>query len=599
MTVSDCARNRTNRALCQVGRRWTAQMRQRRSGVVLILVTVVIVMLSLAGLTFVMTLATEHKAISIHGDELQLQQILESGVELMATFAEQPPATRRSAGGDYDNPDLFRGAVVLDDEAAARQGRATVLSPRWDNDEIVGVRYGWENESGRLNLAVLPEWDQRVPDAGKRALMCLPGMTESVADKILDWVDADDTVRPGGAERQQYADQQLPYAPRNGCPARIDELLLIREAPRSLLLGRDLNADYRLSARETGGRAERIGSSATGRPPPWASLLTLYSAEQNLNPLGQPRVDLNDPNLQQLHARLSAVVDAAWAEFIILYRQFGQAPGGRPLAAANASPAARPPRPDSGIGTPGQRAAGRRPPSSSAKGQPPAALGTGGRPPVSARTGGRPAGQPGGGGLPASSAAAPRAGANAVPLDFGLPGRFPITSVLDLIGARVMLLPPLTPKPQIVESPFASDVAAMGEYLPRLLDETTVIPDSVIRGRVDVNTATRAVLRAVPGMDERMVEAIVANRNGAEVEERRHPTWLLTEGLLSIPQMEAVLPYLTCGGQVYRAQVIGYFSEGRPVARAEVVIDATVTPPRPACWTDLRSRGRGFSREEL
>ena len=130
-----------------VRRRRDRCSRPRRRGIVLILVTVVIVMVSLAGLSFVLNLTAEHKAVDLHGDELRLQQLLESGVELMATMAEQSPELQRAAGGAQDNPDLFRGGLVIDDDRAARHGRVTVISPRLDHDEVVGVRYGWEDES--------------------------------------------------------------------------------------------------------------------------------------------------------------------------------------------------------------------------------------------------------------------------------------------------------------------------------------------------------------------------------------------------------------------------------------------------------------------
>jgi hypothetical protein len=505
----------------------------RRRGIVLILVTVVIIMVTLAGLSFVLTLGTEHKAVDVHGDELRLQQLLESGVELMATLAEQSPELRQAAGGVQDNADLFRGALVIDDERAARHGRVTVVSPRLDRDEAVGVRYGWDDESTRLNLAVLPQWEKQSPDAARRALMCLPGMTDSAAAKILDWLDADDSPRPGGAERQQYADLHKPYAPRNGCPARIEELLLIPDVPRNLLLGPDFNREYQLASRETGPAAQ---NRSAGTPPPWTTLLTLYSAERNVNPQGQPRISLNDPDLRRLFTRLTAVVDPAWAEFIILYRQFG------PVAGLAASP-----------------------------GNKPAAGGSGRKPEEIAGT-----------------------------LDFGRPGRVRIESILDLIGVSIALSNPPSPPWRIVESPFSTDRVALRDSLPVLLDQTTVVEDAVIRGRVNINAAPRTVLRGVPGMDDHVVEAILANRHmTGDDPARRHPIWLLTEGLVDVAQMKALLPYVTCGGQVYRAQIIGYFEEGGPMARAEVVVDATVTPPRPVSWTDLRLHGRGPSREEL
>ena len=186
------------------------------------------------------------------------------------------------------------------------------------------------------------------------------------------------------------------------------------------------------------------------------------------------------------------------------------------------------------------------------------------------------------------------------PLDLDQPARFTIDSILDLIGVGVMLSPPGSHEPNSLESPFSNDRSAMQEYLPILLDETTLTADTVIRGRVNINSASRIVLRGVPGMDERLVEAICSNRSDeTENTERRYPTWLLTEGLVELQQMRVLLPNVTCEGEVYRAQVIGYFEESGPVARAEVVVDATQRPPNPVLCNDLRIRGRGLSRHDL
>ena len=70
-------------------------------------------------------------------------------------------------------------------------------------------------------------------------LMGLPGMTDDVADAILDWIDADDNPRPNGAESQYYLGLPLPYVPRNGPPVTIDELLLVRGVTPELLYGLD------------------------------------------------------------------------------------------------------------------------------------------------------------------------------------------------------------------------------------------------------------------------------------------------------------------------------------------------------------------------
>jgi hypothetical protein len=354
--------------------------------------------------------------------------------------------------------------------------------------------------------------------------------------------------------------------------------------------------------------------------------LTLHSAERNDNPRGGARINLNDSNLSQLYSNLTGVMSSSWAEFIILYRQFG------PAGNLSGGPKTPPNGPPPGGGMPGGGMPGGGMPAGGASG--------GGASGGGAAGGGMPGGgfsagagaPPSGSNLPlAGSGGAmpppggPQSGAGAgakgaqtsTTLDFSRPARFRIESVLDLVGARVMLMPsqgphpqaplPASPQvppqaqpPQFVESPFTTDVTAMRTYLPKLLDETTEVSDTIIRGRININVASRTVLRAVPGMEERFVEAIVSGRNnGDEEADHRYPIWLLTEGQVTLAQMKALLPYLTCGGRVYRAQVIGYLEDGGATSRAEVVVDATVTPPKPVSWTDLRVRGRGFSRDEL
>jgi len=142
----------------------------------------------------------------------------------------------------------------------------------------------------------------------------------------------------------------------------------------------------------------------------------------------------------------------------------------------------------------------------------------------------------------------------------------------------------------------------MRQTLPQLLDETTVTDRVVRRGRINVNQAPRAVLRGVPGLDASTIEQIVARRNAPGVSadpNRRHATWLLTEGLVDLEQMKVLMPYLTAGGDVFRGQIVGYFDGGGASARVELVMDATTAPPRQLYCRNLRLLGRGYPLEAL
>ena len=508
-----------------------ALYRQRRNGMVLIVVLVVVVMISLAGFSFSEWMFLERKAVYLRGEELQVQYVAESGQQLLETFAAQPRKVRRTAGGVYDNPGLFRGVVVLDDGPGGRRARFSVVNPLSAAQRGEQVRFGLEDESARLNLAVLTRWEQSHPGSAQRALLNLPGMTIQVADAILDWIDPDDQPRPFGAEADFYEGLDPSYAPRNGTPELIEELLLVKGVTRELLFGRDtttviIGGDPE-DARSVAPRPSSPGRFQMEPQRPWAALLTLYSAERNVTLDGVPRINLNDTDLANLRQRLVPVFDPDWVEFIIAYRQFGPYRGDRPAGQSS--------RPD---------------------------------------------------------------------FDPTRPGNFTIASVLDLIGAKVEV-PGRNDddKSVIVASPFRNDRSAMQQYLLRLMDTVCTGPWKRLEGTINVNRADEAVLRSVPGMDSVTATRILESRqnSGLVVDDlaRAQVAWLLLEDVVSLPQLKALLPYLTAGGDVFRGEVVGYFDGRGPTARLELVVDATYDPPRQVYRKDLRLLGPGYQLDKI
>jgi len=527
----------------------------RRDGFVLLIVMVVVILISLTGLSFVLTLSTENKAAHLQGDQLRLEQALASGEELVKAVCSQSCESQQELGGVFDNSDLFQGVILDEYEDDINRIRFSVVSPQVEADQITGVRYGLQDESARLNLAVLSKWEQLEEGAAAVALMNLPGMTEAMADAILDWIDPDDAVRPSGAETEFYVARGLPYSPRNGVPMSLEELLLVRDISRLSLFGADANCNYQVDDQETQraslGTAGRVGGGSA----PWASLLTVHSAERNTACNGTPRINLNEKDLQKLHQQLDDAFDPSWARFVVAYRQFGPygvepERRGRPTARR----------------TRASRNASRR---QSA--------------PQVVRTD------------------------TIDDIDLSLPARFEIESVLDLIGAEIFIPgddEEATEEPEdlIVEGPFADDPNLIREYLPELVDRVSTVSESIIHGRVNVNRAHRAVLFGVPGLERSIVDQIIAARGrgfGDDILIRRHGIWLLTDGIVEVDQMKELMPYITGGGDVFRAQVVACHEASGLSARAEVVVDATVSPPRQIYWKDLSLLGRGFPFEVL
>ncbi len=498
-----------------------------RRGFVLVVVVVIVTMVAFAGFAFVNTMSDEYRAVHTNGDLLAAEQALASAERLVLNVLEQPDGAIREAGGVDDNPELFQEQFVAakrPEEAAEPDPlawRFSVVSPSRSLEaeaaETSGIRFGLENESARLNLSLLRRLDEVAPERSRDVLLAFPGMTETIADSILDWLDADNIPREFGAEADDYRDRPNPYQPRNGLPMTLEELLLVRGVSRSLLFGPDENRNFFIDPSEAASRDPLGGLNQSAADADgelqhlgWADLVTLSSAERNVDRFGQRRIDLNHPSDGELREKLAAVFPEEVVEFVLLYRQFG------PVGGTTAGPS------------------------------------------------------------PAGSA------------------RFFIRSVGDLVDAQVRVTPgggqqgAQGSSARVVPSPVTS---SSRELLAELLDRTTTDPRDVLPGRINVNLASRPVLGAVPGLTAETIEQIAARRATLDEEQLRTPAWLLTEQILTIEQFRQVLPQITTGGDVFRAQLIAWRPAGGPYRRMEVLIDRTHPPARTIVRRDLSIYG--------
>jgi hypothetical protein len=194
----------------------------------------------------------------------------------------------------------------------------------------------------------------------------------------------------------------------------------------------------------------------------------------------------------------------------------------------------------------------------------------------------------------------PTADPASVELDLNQQPQGTFTQVLDLIGAQVQI----TQNGQQValQSPFANSAAEMAVYLPLLMENCTVNDATTIPGRININEAPIDILLGIPGMTEDIVNEITSRRT-EEVDEtdqnRQYETWLLTEGIVTLEEMRMLTPFINAGGDVFRAQIVGYYQGGGPSSRAEVIFDATGTTPRVLFWRDMSHLGRGYALETL
>jgi type II secretory pathway component PulK len=546
-----------------------------RSGVVLLAVLIVIVILTLAAYQFSQLMTSESKAADSAVRSAQARALAQSGVNYAAAMLSNSDAfTNTLNGNPYDNPTAFRDIIVQSSDQPRFQGRFSLAAPLSVDDPLFGTnsfRFGVTDESSKINVNTFMNLDS----SGQtlyNILMQLPNMTDDVANSILDWIDTDDTSRASGAENDYYSTLSPPYQARNGPPDSIEELLLVKGMTPQLLFGNDLNRNGVLDPEEDdgSGQVDRGGSQ----------FLTVYSRERNVDSQGNPRIYVNESDLNDLSNKLSNVLSQDLVNYIIAYRMYGPAPQGGGGGGGGGGGMRGGGSPASGMGG----AAGSMNSSAGRGSAGPSGPATGG----GSRAGG--AGGAGGG--------SPQLSRSALG-NMNNRNSQRISSLYSLINSSVSI-PASTPggQPTVYPSPL-NNSSNLQQMLPTLLDEVTTINGDEIPARINVNTASSLVLNALPGLSN-CVQAILANRPDPTSTDPpdpiyQTPAWLILNANVSPQTMVSLDRYITASSQVYRVQSVGYFDGGGPSARVEAVIDTNAGRPRIIYYRDFTELGKGFN----
>ena len=504
----------------------------RSQGVLLIIVLVVVVMMTLAAYTFTSLMQVELQSSKVLSRRVQSKYLADSGVDYVRLLLAAEKNEIHANGGLWDNAEMFQGIpAAIDINNLDLVGRFSVVAPGLNEDGIPeGYRFGLVDESSKINVNALPFYDAWQPGSARQILMSLPSMTEEIADAILDWVDDDDEEREYGTEGSYYRGLSPPHDVKNGPMDSIDELLLVRDITPDLLFGLDVNRNGVLDQDET------IGTNASTLEADmylgWASYITLFSKETNLNDEGLVRININGPDLVQLQADLKSAFDDQWTNYIIQYRING------PAAAA----------PDAETDS--------------------------------------------------------IVSAAEIPLDLNGSevGSFTFASVVDLVDTYVEI-DNGDETSTFLRSPI--NLETMGLAMTTAMKSLTVYEGDSIPGRINIMQAPRRTLEGIPGMDTELIDSILQVRE-YELDDpdfldlnRNYETWLLTEFLVDVNTMKTLMPFICVGGDVYQAEVIGYFGDGVGTSRAEAIIDTTVDVPNLIFWRDKTHLQGTFSVDVL
>ncbi len=551
--------------------RGQADLRPRRTGSVLLLVVVVVAMLTLAAFNFAQNMTTEFEAASMYTMDIQARATADSGVEFVATVLGNKGSV--TAENLIHNPQLFMGQVVSASPHLRANSRFTIIAPVEHDATNNAIRYGLMDESAKLNLNYLPNMGLS-PDDISTMLMNIPNMTAEIIDAIIDWMDTDDTVSPYGAESETYQQMQPPYKAKNGPFETIDELLLVKGITPTLLYGEDANRNGLLDPNENDGDASPPLDNADGvLNHGFIAYFSVHGRESNRRLDGKPKINVNNGYLTDLYDQLIEAFDENTAKFIIGYRING--PSGK-QAVSLTNPV---PTPSANTSLSGATATA----------------------PLSIVN------QEAAEGLTSflsyvtnSGGAVTRGG-----IDLSKGGPTSIESLWQLIGTSTRIT--VNGAAQTITSPWPAETSSVTTSLPDMLDKLTVTADTYLEGRININQARREILIGLPTMTEEIVNAITnaqhLDANGQPsldtISQHTTTAWLFAEGLVDLPGMINLDPYITAHGDIYRVQVLGFFDGGGPVSRIEAMVDSTQLPPRVILQRDLNELGRGYSRSQL
>lgn len=535
--------------------RFEAAAKYRRSkpkrGFFLVLVLLVVVVATLSVYSFTGVMIAYDDAAYLSGDLVRARVAGDSGAQAIRMILADPKIMRDDMGGVYNNPNLFQ-AIAVSNQDPANVCDFSVPAPDLnENGMLSGIRFGLQDESARLNLNTLIVLDENseglmaamtllsggedtgeVPASIASALLLgLPNMTEEIADSILDWLDEDDEPRPYGAEIEYYSGLPTPYEPTNGPISSVEELLLVSGMTPTLLFGADTNRNGMLDPDEQ----QRFNVSVdTPGALGLASYFTIYGQEANKQRDGSFRVNINSDDLEVLYEDLSAALgDELYASFICAYRMSGASSSSLSAATAAGNTQNTGDATDGGIWT-----------------------------------------------------------ADLLEnFDLSAGGGIQFNQVIDLIDATVTVQN--GGDSVTYQSPFGFLTAAA--YLPLIMDKLVTSDTPAMPGRINVNECPAELLYGIPFLTEEQVGMILETRQSASDDENRfYETWLMVEGIATLDEMRNLVPLLCGGGDVYRAQIVGYFESSGLSHRQEVIIDATTVNPKIVAYRDLSHLGRGF-----
>ncbi len=508
-------------------------------GFVLIVVLVTVVLLSISAYTFSLLMLYEQKATKLMGRQLQSRYLVESGVDFLRLYLSVDEATLYEIGGVWDNADQFTNQIVSVNPLRPTEiGRFSIIASNLDDEgNPVSFRAGITDESSRLNLNTLTNADTWLPDSGDGNGGGGRQLLMALPQMTEDVADAIlDWLDEDSDPRDYGVEDYSSQSPPYACKnGPMDSI-------EELLLVRGVTPQllFGLDANHNGivDLDEQYAADGT----------TSYEPEMQLGwanylTLFSKESNLNGEGLQRIYLNsddLEQLYDELRSSFSEEWSNFI-------IAYRVNGPA------DGSVETSDD--------------------------------------QP-----------------NYLEADPTQQASFTFSQILDLVDAQTTL--EFTDEEgetqtALLQSPVNS--GNLAQTLPLLMENLTTVDSDNIPGRINIMQAPRAILAGIPGMTDDILQGILDYREfelndpGLTDLNKKYETWIMLPPtpLVDLETMKTMMPFICCGGDVYRAEIVGYFDDNVATSRAEVILDTTEPLPRILFWRDKSHLQRGYSVESL
>lgn len=255
----------------------------RRKGVALLMVLWISALLTLGLYSLLLVARIQTGHADHYAAEARTRQLAMSGVDAATSALEADEKIVDTLGDAWSKDDAKWKQVELG------EGTYSLVRTAYEGTDVL---YGVGDENGKINLNTAPP----------QVLQKLPGMTEDIAQCIVDWIDAEPSVpQEKGAETDYYMTLNPPYECKNKPFETLEELLYVKGVTQELFYGEDTNLNGVLDPNEDDGDKSLPTDNSDGTlGRGFYHFLTVWSYDLNKDKEGNKRLNLNKATRDQL-----------------------------------------------------------------------------------------------------------------------------------------------------------------------------------------------------------------------------------------------------------------------------------------------------------